>query len=161
MEIKIYPEDLIKRCVWDSYVYYVVGSDKEAQDILKNNEEMVISERDALVIGLLKVIETTNLIHKFNSHTTDLLANKSTTEEGVLLIRKKTLDTAIEKFLNKFPDYWEPTSAWTSALKDLVEYLNVLKNGLENTKTKIIDYDNYTSEFYFTNMVKKMLKFHY
>ena len=67
MQITIQPEELIKMCLWDSYVYYILGSDKEAEKILKENKEMAISERDALIIGLLKVIETDNLIHKFNT----------------------------------------------------------------------------------------------
>jgi hypothetical protein len=35
MTITVLPEDLIKRCVWDHYVYYVLGSDKEVEKILK------------------------------------------------------------------------------------------------------------------------------
>jgi hypothetical protein len=67
MKILVCPEDLIKRCVWDHYVYYVLGSDKEGERILKENNEFEIDERSAVVIGLLKVIETENLIHKFNT----------------------------------------------------------------------------------------------
>ena len=68
MTINIYPEDIVKRCLWDTYVYYVIGgSDKEAEKILKENKEIAMSEQDALVIGLLKVIETDNLIFKFNN----------------------------------------------------------------------------------------------
>ena len=41
MEIKIYAEDIIKLCLWDSYVYYILGgSDKEAERILKENAEI-------------------------------------------------------------------------------------------------------------------------
>ena len=39
MTIKVYPEDLVKLGVWDSYVYYVVGSDLEAEKQLKENKE--------------------------------------------------------------------------------------------------------------------------
>jgi predicted PurR-regulated permease PerM len=77
MTIKIYPDEIIKLTLWQSYVYYVVGSDKEAEKILKDNNEIELSVKDALVIGLLKTIETTNLIHKFNTHITELLSNKS------------------------------------------------------------------------------------
>ena len=56
MQITILPEDLIRRCVWDNYVYYIVGSEKEAEKILLENKETQISERDALVIGLLDAI---------------------------------------------------------------------------------------------------------
>jgi hypothetical protein len=160
MQIKVYPEDLIKRCVWDSYVYYVVGSEKEAQKILEENKEMEISERDALVIGLLKVIETDNLIHKFNTYVVEVLTNKSIKEKE-LLIRKKTFDLALDKFLDKYPDYWIPSSVWSKSLKELVEYINNMKIKLDKLEIhKIVD-KNITYEFYSSNSIKKLLKFQY
>lgn len=163
MKITLCAEDLIRRCVWDNYVYYVVGSDKEAEKILKENREMEISERDALIIGLLKVIETDNLIHKFNTYVVEILTNKSihSPQKDGLLIRKKTFDTAVDKFLDKFPDYWDPTINWTNALKDLVECINDLKDELEKLEIhKIVD-KNVTYEFYNSNNIKKLLKFNY
>ena len=103
MQILVTPEDLIRRCVWDNYVYYIVGSEKEAEKLLKENSVFEISERDALVIGLLKVIETDNLIFKFNTHIVEILSNKSAKEKELLLMRKRTFDTAVDKFLDKFP----------------------------------------------------------
>ncbi len=163
MRIEITPEQLIKRCVWDNYVYYVIGSDKESEKILKENKVMEISERDALIIGLLKVIETDNLIHKLNTYVVEILTNKSINSPGkeVPLIRKKTFDTAVDKFLDKFPDYWEPSINWTSSLKDLVIYINELKINLEKLEIhKIVD-KNVTYEFYNSNNIKKLLKFNY
>lgn len=163
MEISIYPEDLIKRCVWDNYVYYVVGSEKEAEKILKENQKMSITERDALIIGLLKVIETDNLIHKFNTYVVEILTNKSihSPQKDYLLVRKKTFDTAVDKFVDKFPDYWEPSSSWTKSLKELVDYIQIMKSELENLEIhKIVD-KNVTYEFYNSNNIKKMLKFNY
>ena len=69
MKIQILPEELIKRCLWDSYVYYVLGSDKEGEKILKENSEIELTEKDALIVGLLKVMETDNLIFKFKTYT--------------------------------------------------------------------------------------------
>lgn len=161
MQIKVYPIDLIKRCVWDSYVYYVVGSDKEAQKILEENQEIEMSERDALVIGLLKVIETDNLIHKFNTHIVEILSNKSTASSGKLLIRKKVLDSAVDKFLDKFPDYWVPSPNWSKSLKELVEYINSIKKDIEGLEVHTIVDKNFTVEFYGSNNVKKLLKFKY
>jgi hypothetical protein len=40
MKITITPEEIIKRCLWDTYVYYVVGSEKEAERMLKENIEI-------------------------------------------------------------------------------------------------------------------------
>jgi hypothetical protein len=160
MTIKIYPEDIIKLCLWDHYVYYIVGSEKEAEKILKENKEMEISERDALVIGLLKAIKTDNLIHKFNSYIMEFLTNKSIKEKEYLLIRKKTFDFAIDKFVDKFPDYWEPNS-WSISLKELVEYVEIMKVEVEKLDIhKIVD-KNITYEFYNSNNVRKLLKFNY
>ena len=160
MTIKIYPEDIIKLCLWDHYVYYIVGSEKEAEKILKENKEMEISERDALVIGLLKAIKTDNLIHKFNYYIMEFLTNKSIKEKEYLLIRKKTFDFAIDKFVDKFPDYWEPNS-WTISLKELVEYVEIMKVEVEKLDIhKIVD-KNITYEFYNSNNVRKLLKFNY
>ena len=161
MTIKIYPEDIIRRCVWDNYTYYVIGSEKEAEKILKENKEVEISERDALIIGLLKVIETDNLIHKFNTYLVELLTNKSIKEKDYLLIRKKTLDLSVDKFLDKFPDYWIPTPSYVSALKDLVKYIDNIKLEIEELEVhKIVD-KNVTYEFYNSNAAKKLLSFNY
>ena len=160
MRILISPEDIIKRGCWDSYVYYIVGSAKDAQEILKENKEFEISERDALIIGLLKVLETDNLIHRFNNYIYELLTNKSSKHED-LLIRKKVLDSAIDKFLDKFPDYWEPSKMWILALEELVEYINEIKEKIEKLEIHTITVQNITSDFYNSNQVKKLLKFNY
>lgn len=161
MTIKVYPEDIVRRCLWDNYVYYILGSEKEAEKILKENKEIEISEREALIIGLLKVIETNNLIHKFNTYIVELLTNKSIKEKDYLLIRKKTLDTAVDKFVDKFPDYWVPNSGYTSALKDLVVYIDEIKTDIEKLEVhKIVD-KNVTYEFYNSNSAKKLLSFNY
>lgn len=161
MQITIQPEELIKMCLWDSYVYYILGSDKEAEKILKDNKEMKINERDALIIGLLKVIETDNLIHKFNTYVIEMLTNKSIKEKDYLLIRKKTFDSAVDKFVDKFPDYWEPSAVWTKSLRELIDYIQNIKIDLEKLEIhKIVD-KNITYEFYNSNNIKKLLKFNY
>ena len=160
MIIKIYPDEIIKLTLWQSYVYYVVGSDKEAEKILKDNNEIELSVKDALVIGLLKTIETTNLIHKFNTHITELLSNKSINKDG-LLIRKKTLDLAIEGYVDRFPDYWEPNSAWANAFKELVVYIDELQALIVKLDITEIEDKNVIYEFYNSNQVKKQLRFHY
>lgn len=160
MTIKIYPEDIVKRGLWDHYVYYIVGSEKDAERILKENIEIILSERDALVIGLLKVIETDNLIHKFNTYIIEFLTNKSIKEKDLLLVRKRTFDVAIDKFLDKFPDYWEP-KVWVKSLKELVDYINSFKGDIDKLEVhKVVD-KNITYELYNSNAIKKLLKFQY
>jgi hypothetical protein len=162
MTITIQPEDIIKRCLWDNYVYYILGgSDKEAEKILKENLEIEVSEKDALVIGLLKVIETDNLIHKFNGYVMELLTNKSLKEKELLLVRKKALDAAIDKFVEKFPDYWEPSTRYRNGLSDLVDYVENIKKDVEKLEVHQIIDKNITYEFYNSNNVRKLLKFNY
>jgi hypothetical protein len=162
MKINILPEDIIRRCLWDHYVYYILGgSDKEAERLLRENEVVEITEKDALVIGLLKVIETDNLIHKFNGYVMELLTNKSLKEKDSLLIRKKTLDTAVDKFVEKFPNYWVPNSLFRKGLEDLVVYVESIKKDVDCLEiSKIVD-KNVTYEFYSSNSVRKLLKFNY
>lgn len=161
MKILLCAEDLVRRCLWDNYVYYIVGSEKEAEKILKENNEIEISEKDALVIGLLKVIETDNLIHKFNSYVVEFLSNKSIKEKDMLLARKKAFDMAIDKFVDKFPDYWEPNLTYRSSLVELVEYVENIKKDVDKLEVhKIID-KNVTYEFYNSNNIRKLLKFQY
>lgn len=162
MNIKIYPDDIVKLCLWDNYVYYIIGgSEKEAEKILKENKEIDLSERDALIIGLLKVIETDNLIHKFNNYVIEFLTNKSIKDKDIVLIRKKAFDIAIDKFSDKFPSYWECNILWSKAIKDLNIYLECMKKEIEKLEIyKIVD-KNITYEFYNTNNIKKLLKFNY
>ena len=120
-----------------------------------------MSEKDALVIGLLKVIETDNLIHKFNGYVMELLTNKSLKEKELLLVRKKALDASLDKFVDKFPDYWEPNSGYRNGLLELVEYVENIKKDVEKLEVhKIVD-KNVTYEFYNSNNVRKLLKFNY
>ena len=162
MTINIYPEDIVRRCLWDTYVYYIIGgSEKEAERILKENKEIAMSEQDALVIGLLKVIETDNLIFKFNTYVAELLSNRSSKVNEYLLIRKKTFDSAIEKFVDKFPDYWVPGLSYIKSLKELVEYVEAMKVEVEKLEIhKVVD-KNVTYEFYNSATIKKLLKFNY
>jgi hypothetical protein len=107
------------------------------------------------------VIDTDNLIHKFNNHVVEQLTNKSIKHGDLLLARKKTLDISVDKFLDKFPDYWLPKSTYVSALADLVEYIDNMKKNIENLEIhKVVD-KNVTYEFYNSANIRKLLKFNY
>ena len=93
MIITINPHDIIKRCIWSEYKRFIL-KDKTEDEIIKiveRNEPTVISEEDAYVIGLLKTIETTNLIHRFNLHIDDFLKIKSTINNDKVIINKSSL----------------------------------------------------------------------
>ena len=159
MKIYITPEDIVKRCLFDSWAYYIVGSDKEAEKLLRENKEFELSERDAIVIGLLKVIETDNLIHRFNDYLTHFLTVRSIKEKESLLIRKKSIEMSIEKFLDKFPDTWTPEVSYKTGLQDLKKYINNLNSNLE--KLDIVKHmvQTVSYDFYNANNIKKLLNF--
>lgn len=159
MKITLCAEDIVKRCLWDSYTYYVVGSEKEAEKLLKENKEFELSERDAIVIGLLKVMETDNLIHRFNDYLMHFLTVRSMKDKEGLFIKKKSLENNIDKFLDKFPDYWTPSTNYVNSLKDLVEYIDNLRDGIEKVDVVKLTIQNVTYEFYNSNTIKKLLNF--
>lgn len=159
MKILICPEDIVKRCLWDTFTYYIVGSEKEAEKILKENKEFEISERDAIVIGLLKVMETDNLIHRFNDYLIHFLTVRSLKEKDNFLIKKKSLETAIEKFMDKFPDYWTPTPLYKQSIDDVVKYIDDLNEKMKKLEIIKMSVQNVSYEFYNTSAMKKLLNF--
>ncbi len=161
MKIILCAEDLVKRCVWDNYTYYVLGSEKDAESLLKENKEFEISERDALIIGLLKVIETPNLIHKFNTYIVEFLTNKSINQGKDVIVRKKALESSVDKFVDKFPDYWVPNTEYKKSLTELVDYIEVFKTGLEKVDVLKVTDQFGTHEYVNSNNIKKLLSFNY
>jgi hypothetical protein len=165
MKILITPEDIVKRCLWDNYVYYILESNKEAEKILLENKEIELTEKDAFVIGLLKVMETENLIHRFNMNVSEFLTNKSSIEkldgESMVLVRKKPFDLMIEKYLDKFPQYWTPSLSYNHNLKELVKHLEQFKLELEKLEVEKIESQNFINEYYHLKSIKKMLRFNY
>lgn len=159
MQIKITPEDIVKRGMWDFYTYYIVGSEKEAQELLKKNEEFVLSEKDAIVIGLLKVMETDNLIHRFNDYLMHFLSIRSIKEKTDALIKKTAIEKSIEKFMSKFPEYWKAPMNYQNALKDLKVYVDELSNKILLLDISSVTIQNISYEFYSSNAVKKLLNF--
>jgi hypothetical protein len=159
MKILITPEDIVKRCLYDSWSYYIVGSSKEAERLLKENKEFELSERDAIVIGLLKVIETDNLIHRFNDYLIHFVTIRSIKEKETFLIKKKSVETAINLFLDKFPEAWQPNYTFKSGLEDLIKYVETLSNNLQKLEIIKLNIQNINYEFYNANNIKKLLNF--
>jgi hypothetical protein len=159
MEIKITPSDIVKRGLWDNYAYYIIGTDKESEKVLKEDKEFIISENDALVIGLLKVLETTNLILRFNDYIIHYLTIKSISIENKIYIRKRSLEIVLEKFLSKFPKYWEPDIVYKNSLNDLIEYSNNFNKNLESIEVVNLPFKGINFELYSTNSIKKLLNF--
>lgn len=159
MKIMMKPSDIVKRGLWDTYVYYVVGSEKESEKLLSEDKEFELSERNGIVIGLLKVMETDNLIHRFNDYFIHFLSIKSMKDGDEILVKKKSVELAIINFREKFPTYWNCEINWKMGLKDLDLYLNDLIIKIEKLELLKLTIKNINYEFYYSNNVKKLLNF--
>ncbi len=114
MEIKITPKDLVERFIWDKYVYYVLDvnatkenksfkTETEKLELLELNEEFIISEQDAFVIGLTNVIYTPNVIYKFKQYLLDVLNNRNFEVDHRLHINRQLLLDNVAAFKHKIP----------------------------------------------------------
>ena len=104
-------------------------------------------------------METDNLIHRFNDYLTHFLNVRSIKDKENFLIKKKSLEVSIEKFLDKFPDYWKPDTKYSNSIKDLIVYINGLKEKIEKIDIVKMTIQNINYEFYNANAVKKLLNF--
>ena len=94
MQIKVYPEDIVKMCLWDNYVYYIIGSEKEAEKILKENKELQKHKSliESTVITYLKQINVydkllseTRIIKESNDDILNCVADAAGLEASDLL----------------------------------------------------------------------------
>ena len=165
MKIFLTPHDIIERCLWDDFDTYILDKSVDRKELIEKNEEFEIKENDALVIGLLKCVETNNLSHKLNQHVMHYLSNKSFTHTPAenkptkYYVKRRLLLEHIESFKNKFPGEWKPSKYYSDPLEKMYEYMEVLIGNINELST--VDYsDNYGDyklvEF---NHVKKALKF--
>lgn len=159
MIITINPHDIIKRCIWSEYKRFIL-KDKTEDEIIKiveRNEPTVISEEDAYVIGLLKIIETDNLKHRFNLHILDSLQVKSNVFDDGLYINKNIITRDIVSYKNRFPSYYTPEVNYKKAIDDLLIYIETIKVELEKLEVFPYTSKDKTYDFYNSNHVKKIL----
>jgi len=125
MQILITPEDIIRRCLWNKYKKFVLKgkSEEEINDLIIENKPEILSENDAYVIGLLKVVETENLVHRFNLHIEDFLKIKSTINGDRVIINKSSLLKETLEFKDMFPDTYKPDSFYQDAIDDMKKHV--------------------------------------
>lgn len=125
MIITITPEDLIRRCLWSDYKRFVLKdkSEQEIQILVKDNKPIVLTENDGYAVGLLKVIETDNLIHRFTVHIKDMINIKSTIFEKNVYISVKIVENELESFKKRFPEYWQADSIYEKSISELIDHI--------------------------------------
>jgi len=159
MIITIQFSDIIKRCLWNEYKRFCL-IDKTQDEIIKLIQEdkpFIISEEDAYVIGLLKVIETDNLVHRFKIHIDDLLKVRSNLFNSKLYINKNVILNETTDFRNRFPESFKPNFHYQLSIDSLYKFIDTTLEKLRelNIHTKILNDKTYI--FVLSNDVKKII----
>jgi len=161
MRILITPKQLVELCVWDDYIYFCLDTKKvNVKELLDENVEFEIDQKDALVIGLTKVIETNNFIHKFNEYLMHLISIKSSKQETTFMCKKHLITPAIIKFKNKFPAEYTPGDYYKQDLADVLKYVDDVYEKVDALPTKSIKDKMGTYDYIQSNAIKKQLCFH-
>ena len=129
MVISLNIEDLIRRCLWSDFKRFVLKdkSDQEIQLIVKENKQIVLTENDAYAIGLLKVIETDNLIHRFIVHMKEMINIKSTIFDKNVYMSVKIVENELESFKKRFPEYWVADAVYEKSIEELNTHITKLQ----------------------------------
>lgn len=160
MQIIVTPNDIIQRCLWDKYKRFCLHdkNEDEIKKVVEDNKPISLNENDAYVIGLLKVIETDVLTHRFNEDILEYLQIKSSIIKDNLYISKYAINKFVSNYYNKFPDYYKPNMSYKKGLDDLRNYLSILEDkiseleitSIKNNRDKIFTY-------YMSKDIKKIL----
>jgi len=129
MVISLNIEDLIRRCLWSDFKRFVLKdkSDQEIQLIVKENKQIVLTENDAYAIGLLKVIETDNLVHRFIVHMKEMINIKSTIFDKNVYMSVKIVENELESFKKRFPEYWVADAVYSKSIEELNIHITKLQ----------------------------------
>jgi len=159
MQIIITPSDLIIRCIFDKYKKFCIY-DKTEEDIkqfVEENNPLSLSEQDAYAIGLLKIIETDNLIHRFNENILDILQIKSNIIQDELFINKNIILKEIETYMLKFPTYFKAPFNYKVALEDLIKYISEMNKKIEKLEVITVKQKEKVFNYYKSLDIKKCL----
>lgn len=159
MQIIITPNDIIQRCLWDKYKRFCLhnSNNEEIKTLVEENKPLSLSENDAYVIGLLKIIETDNLIHRFNDDIFEFLQIKSSIINNDLYISKYAITKFIVSYNNKFPNYYTPPVNYENGLYDLLNYIKTIEERLETLETTTIKNRDKLITYFVSKDIKKIL----
>jgi hypothetical protein len=159
MQIIVTPNDIIQRCLWDKYKRFCLHdkNEEEIKNVVESNKPISLNENDAYVIGLLKIIETDNLIHRFNDDIFDFLQIKSSIIKDDLYISKYAINKFVSSYYDKFPDYYEPNVSYKKGLNDLRDYIKVIEGRIDNLETITIKNRDKLFTYFISKDIKKIL----
>lgn len=160
MILTLTPEDIIRRCLWSDYKRFVLKdkSEQEIQIIIKENKPIVLTENDGYAIGLLKVIETDNLIHRFKIHMKEMINIKSSIFDKNVYMSVKVVENELESFKKRFPDSWIADSVYEEAISDLNVHINQLQALIKTFETFEFRVKDKKVKYFQSKDIKKMIE---
>lgn len=134
MIITLTPDDIIRRGLWLDYKKFSLRdkNEGEIQVIVKDNKPVSISEELGYVMGLLKVIETDNLVHRFSTHMIEILKIKSNIFEKNVFISVKIIENELISFRKRFPDYWQADLTYEKSIKALNKFIDEIELAIKD-----------------------------
>lgn len=161
MNILITPEDIIKRCLWTKYRKFVLTNKKkqEINEIIEKNEIQTISENDAYVIGLLKVIETPNLVHRFRLEIEEFVKIKTTVNKERVIINKSSLMNEVNEFNDRFPEAYKPDPIYRESIDKMKLFIKDVYEQIDKLETIEIMFKEKNYTYVYSKDVNKILKF--
>ena len=160
MIITLTPEDLIRRCLWSDYKRFVLKdkSEQEIQILVKENKPIVLSENDAYAVGLLKVIETDNLVHRFTVHMKEMINIKSTIFDKNVYMSVKIVENELESFKKRFPEYWEADTVYEKSIADLIRHIIQLQSLVKTFEIFEFKIKDKKVRYFQSKDIKKMIE---
>jgi hypothetical protein len=159
MKILIKPEDIVKRCLWESYQDYILkGKMKNAEEYFKKNEEFEISEEDALVIGLIKVLETPKISHRFKQNFAHYMNLKVIKNGVTYYCNKGTMNDFIQKFKNNFPvEYVCSDNKFKKGINEGMEFVQSFEDQINKLANHTVIINDTKQTCYAASDLKKIL----
>ena len=161
MKILITPDDIIKRCLWSNYKKFVLKDKNKAEliEIVEKNELTTINEKDAFVIGLLKIIETDDLVHRFRLNIEEFVKIKTTVNKNRVIINKSALIKEINDFIYQFPPYYKTTDYYQNKIDEMKEFALKIIDEINQLETIEITFKEKNFVFVNSKDVNKLIKF--
>ena len=160
MIITLTIDDIFRRCLWSDYKRFVLKdkNEQEIQAIVKENKPIVISENDANAIGLLKTIETDNLVHRFTVHMKDMISIKSNIFDKNVYLSVRIVENELESFKKRFPDYWDSDPVYTESIVDLNNFICNLQQQIKTFEAYEFKIKDKKIRYYLSKDIKKMIE---
>lgn len=159
MQILITPEDIIKRCLWSDYKRFCLKGKSEDNIliIIEENKPIILKEEDAYVIGLLKIVETPNLVHRLKENMDEMLKIRSNIFNNKLYIIKSVALKEINQFVLRFPPTFKPSFEYKKGIEDLKIFSEKIYNEVDKLPTQLFQNGDKTYTYVSSNNVKDIV----